>query len=232
MKYLSRKDLEVIARRTIQAYMELPEYRGQAFWRIDPEDLAKRLFGLKVCYEHLSLDRETLGLTSFEEIGIEVFSDTGESSFYLLDGKTILIEKDLITQPGNRGRCNFSIAHENAHQILNSLSCDDWAHSARDHEVWFHRENVSFQWSEWQADTLASLLLMPQEIVLRSMKLFDLGEKVHLLNRVFAPVQYERFRALADFLGVSLTALAIRMKKLGLLEREYLSDPYRLIDVH
>ena len=37
---------------------------------------------------------------------------------------------------------------------------------------------------------------------------------------------------MARFLVVSKTALAIRMKQLGLLENNYLDEPYSLVDVY
>jgi hypothetical protein len=36
---------------------------------------------------------------------------------------------------------------------------------------------------------------------------------------------------MASFLGVSKTALAIRMKQLGLLENNHLDDPYCIVDI-
>ena len=36
---------------------------------------------------------------------------------------------------------------------------------------------------------------------------------------------------MAEFLGVSKQAMAIRLKRLGLLKKEYLQNPYALADV-
>ncbi len=46
------------------------------------------------------------------------------------------------------------------------------------------------------------------------------------------PSVYKRFDALADFLGCSKKALAIRMKQLGLLKKEYLDNPFDLVTVY
>ena len=43
---------------------------------------------------------------------------------------------------------------------------------------------------------------------------------------------YKRFEALADFLGCSKKALAIRMKQLGLLKKEYLDNPFDIINIY
>ena len=59
-----------------------------------------------------------------------------------------------------------------------------------------------------------------------------LGEKIECLNKIYFPGVYKRFDALADFLGCSKKALAIRMKQLGLLKKEYLDNPFDLVTVY
>lgn len=60
---------------------------------------------------------------------------------------------------------------------------------------------------------------------------FGLGEKLHMLNQVYAAEEYMRFSDMADHMGVSKQALAIRMKGLGLGECEFLQDPHALVNV-
>ena len=86
-------------------------------------------------------------------------------------------------------------------------------------------------WEEWQVETLAAMILLPAECVVRSMERFGLGTQMRLLNRVFAPADYKKFEAMASFMGASKTALSIRMTQLGLLKRNDLSDPYSLVRV-
>lgn len=86
-------------------------------------------------------------------------------------------------------------------------------------------------WEEWQVETLAAMILLPPECVVRSMERFGLGTQMRLLNRVFAPADYKKFEAMASFMGASKTALSIRMMQLGLLKRNDLSDPYSLVRV-
>ena len=61
---------------------------------------------------------------------------------------------------------------------------------------------------------------------------FGLGEKIDCLNKIYRPQEYERFSALADFLGSSRKALAIRMKQLGLVKKEYLDNPFDMISIY
>lgn len=72
LKRLSRKSLEAIAERVIRAYMKLPEVANRPVYRIYPETLAEKLLGLKIDYQHLSVDGSILGLTSYGKIGIEL----------------------------------------------------------------------------------------------------------------------------------------------------------------
>lgn len=52
-----------------------------------------------------------------------------------------------------------------------------------------------------------------------------------MLNKVYCPAVYERFADMATFLGVSKKALSIRLRQLGLLEKDYLDNPYALTDI-
>lgn len=69
-------------------------------------------------------------------------------------------------------------------------------------------------------------------LIKQGMYLFSLGEKIECLNKIYYPSVYKRFDALADFLGCSKKALAIRMKQLGLLKKEYLDNPFDLVTVY
>ena len=73
MKHLSRFDIEAIADKYVQAYMALPDVRNTQIYRIDPELLLEKVLGLNVEYQHLSYDGSILGMTSFTEMGVQVF---------------------------------------------------------------------------------------------------------------------------------------------------------------
>ena len=75
MKHLSRFDIEAIADKYVQAYMALPDVRNTQIYRIDPELLLEKVLGLNVEYQHLSYDGSILGMTSFTEMGVQVFED-------------------------------------------------------------------------------------------------------------------------------------------------------------
>lgn len=235
MRYLSRRDLESIGVNVIAAYKVLPQNSGR-LERIDIDCLVENLLGLHIDYRHLSRACDTLGLTSFSEIGVEVFpesSNATEEMFYMLDGKTILIESNLIREGANIGRRNYTVAHECCHHIMRRLFPHDYDVQSKARTVHYcYRSRAGARnWEEWQVETLAGIILLPVECVLCGMDCFGLGRRIRLLNRIFAPETYNRFAQMAAFLGVSKTALAIRMEQLNLIERNDLQDPYALLSI-
>ena len=53
-----------------------------------------------------------------------------------------------------------------------------------------------------------------------------------MLNRIYAREEYERFAAIAEALGVSKTAFAIRLKELNMLEKDFFSNPHDLVNIY
>lgn len=235
MKQLTRKYIEGIAEKVLEAYMQLPEIKGTHVYRIDPELLLTKVLGLNIEYAHLTTDGSVLGLTSFEEVGVGVLDDTDSPMYMCLDGKTVLIEKDLLLDINHQGRKNFTIMHEGGHHIFKMLFPNDYGIKSQE-ELQFHEFNSEMQhprvdWEEWQANTVAAAILLPEELIKQGMYLFGLGEKITCLNKISDRTTYERFSDLATFLGTSKQALAIRMKRLGLLEKEYLDNPFKMIEI-
>ena len=236
MKILSRKDLEAISIRVVNAYQKLPEMADLPFYNVDPELLVSGVLGLKIGYEHLSLDRNNLGITSFTDFDIEVYDAADQPFFYALDGKTVLVEKSLRDDASKKGRFHFCLMHEGAHHILKMLFPNDYGVPKDGSPVRFYkacsdRKQPVTDWEEWQTNVLTSYILLPEYLVKDGMFMFGLGDKMQILNRLYRPKDYKRFTKLAAFLGVSKQALAIRMRGLGLLEVDQLADPYGFFDV-
>ena len=220
MKWLSFVQLKEIAAPTITAYERYYARFGKRVYKIDPMVMADML-GLTVKYVHLTPDNTEAVFTSVTRQWIDVYDDNFSTYPIYLDGKTILLERDLLTSDLGMGQHNFTLMHEIAHHILSRTAPD-----------LFRQLFPSYPSTlECQMDTLASLLLMPEKLVRKALCLFDLHEGVPILNRIFYPKDYERFCDVADFLGVSKTALAIRLRQMGLLQQNYLANPYALLDV-
>jgi len=234
MVHLSRMDLQNISKRVLRKYMNLPDIRGKEIYRIDPMLLATEAVGLDIDYAHLSYDGALLGLTSFSESIACVLDEDLGPLVYTLDGNTILIESDLKMDFSQRGRLHFTVAHETAHQVLNKLFPHDYENKPHIHCYSVKNERTPpavTDWEEWQANVLASYLLMPKELVMKGMYLCDLPKKIHCLNRIYSPQVYRQFETLADLLGTSKKALAVTLKRYGLLDKEYLQNPQSLLDI-
>lgn len=154
--YLSKSDIKNIGSKAVSEYLKIINEDIQGVERIDPYKVLTEYLGLDVEYRHLSRNGSILGLTSFEEIGVEVLDNDTEDMFFL-DGKTVLIEKELTTDYKQRGRCNFTIMHEGCHQILKKLYPDYYGSDVKERRVLYYRESDKFQCrEEWQANALAS----------------------------------------------------------------------------
>lgn len=215
VKILSRKDIEKIAERVLKAYKNLPENINTDITHIDPELLLTNLLGFNLEYTHLSLDGSILGATTTVPMEIEVYAGDDSQYTYLLDGKTVLIEQDLKEDIEQLGRRNFTIAHESAHQILKMLYPKDYDSTPQSAKVHFYKTGGEKQkqitdWYEWQANALASAILLPADLIKRAMYIFTVGEKITMLNKIYARQTYDKFCNMARFLVVSKTALAIR----------------------
>lgn len=236
MLQISRRGIEGIANRVIDAYKRLPEISEEEITCVDPELLTRQLLGLKLDYCRLSKDGSLFGITSFSRLEIEIFDDPNEQRFYSLDGKTVLIESALKEDDELIGSYHFALTHEISHRILSMLFPGIYNGSVKEPLMClvskpYRASGEEIDWYEWQANTLASALLMPKDLVIRGMERHGLGRQIQILNRVFRPQAYKAFSELACSLGVSKQALAIRMKHLGLLDKEYLENPYALVNI-
>lgn len=228
MPYLTRNEIERIAQRVITAYRKLPSQQGHTCWFIDPALLATELLGLKVEYHALSPAGNIHGLTVFSDAEIIIYDNPEEPENYLLDGKTILIERKLIENYAYYGRWHFTVAHEASHQIYRLLYPKEYLAGARYRTVHYYSSPRSpDDWDEWRVDSLASAILMPEDLLRQSIAEAGIDRKITMLHR--ACKDYRPFCHVAINLGVSTAALALRMKRLGLLDSYYLGNPNDLI---
>lgn len=224
MPYLSRADIENVAGRIIEQYKStyIPERR--LCYSVNPFELASML-GLSIDFQILSDDCTVLGMTSPGEVCVTLFDDDMNEMIYYLDGNTILLEKRLLLSSRNRGKLNFTLTHEIGHQIVYQMYPDIYGADCR--TISSHKRKVKpcvkiTDWEEWQADTFAAALLLPEDAIKDAMFIFGLGERMKLLSKKYSEYNYKRFCEMAEFLNASRSALAFRMEQLGLLENNKL----------
>jgi len=235
MKQLKRTDIEKIGNRIFNAYRKLPCVSSHGhISRVDPDVVLNCILGIDIQYHHLSEDGQTYGMTSTGELGVEL-CDMDE--LFILDGKTVLIEKELLQNRKMICRCNFTKCHEASHHIFKMLYPKDYGseNDGTPTKVYFSREHTYSpsqprDWEEWQADTLASYILMPEYLIGQGMFWLGIGERIELLNKIYNPYMYNKFCMLAEMLGASKSALAYRMETLGLIKENHLDNPYKYCD--
>ena len=232
MRKLSRSDLEAISLRVLRAYWRLPEAQEMP-WYVDPDVLLKSLLGLKIDYRTLSEDGLTLGITSFAEVRVEL-PDCAPGELYCLDGKTVLIEKELQREGSNFGRRNFTLTHEASHHILNMLFPGEYSGGSKVRQAIKYRITAPkspIAWEEWQMDVLSSYLLMPSTLVKSNMRLVGLPDRIDYLNPVWRKKAYDQFVSLSELMGVSKEALSYRMQRLGVLGEDQRQQPNCLVEI-
>lgn len=231
MPYLTLAEIEAIAQRVVTAYQKLPAHQGYRCSYIDPDLLVTGLLGLKVEYHALSAAGNIHGLTVFCEAEVPIYDDPENPAFFPLDGKTILVEKKLIENYAYYGRWHFTVAHEASHQIYRMLYPKEYLTGVRCRKVHYYTPNRSpSDWDEWRADVLASAILMPEELVRYHMEKTGFKKSLGVLHR--ASPDYKSFCHIAFRLGVSTAALALRMKRLSIVDSYYLGDPNDLITAY
>lgn len=230
--YLSRFDIEMIAKRVITAYKKLPALCGQQIKMVQPELLIRDLLGLSMDYHILSPKGDILGLTACSETTVFIFDSVDCPVQYNLDGRTVLIDKQLVSDQANVGRLHFTQVHEASHQIFKMLFPERYAISGAPGQIHYCTDKRHIKdWEEWRTDTLTSAILMPADIVRSNMIEFGLGNRINRLNKIFNPSEYNRFCAMANCMEVSKQALSIRLQQLGLLIVNQRENPYELVDI-
>lgn len=209
---LSYKQINDIAQEITSSYC------GDVFAPVNIEGLLKDKLGISIEYYTLHPRGMILGMCSNQRQIVKV-KDGNEILLAELNENVIFIDSSLKDRR-MEGRRNFTIAHEGGHHFLFQLENREDSTAFR-----YYRESYGcreFDWDEWQADAMASCLTMPEKNVRYVFELFF--QKSHV-NKItpFNRGEYIAFSAMADFFKVSKTAMAIRLKKLNLINSFNLS---------
>ena len=233
MRILSRRDIEAISRKVLLQYLKT--CKETPTW-IDPEDFGKQMLGIEFDYKELCAAKDQVGITVFGSVELNFYYPGGVKESFQTNENIAIVDPFLL-KVGNEGPLHYTMMHELAHRLLQLLFPKEYYFEGPDTRIYYSRSSRPHtgpvvDWLEWQSNVLASCLLLPRELIYKYMKQLELGDCIHLLNRVFAPREYERFSEMAYILGVSKTALSIRLSQLGLIGRNDLFNPYALVDVY
>ena len=186
---------------------------------IDVEGLANFL-GLTVTYETFAeKDFDKIGFLSDGKTPLLVRRN-GQVVSFLFPLGTIVLDVSLHADKES-GRCRFTIAHEIAHYMIDRHRPAAQYHRTFDAEKNYTlaEMNEHFNVGENQADRLAAAILMPRFTVDRALDDFYKGRKIPVYGQnIFAAREEKAISRMAAQIGVSYTAILIRLRQFGLLD--------------
>lgn len=226
---LTHKQLEEIAAAVTKDFNEFffgKETEEARAVRATPIDqFARDYLGLDVSFASLSDDGSICGLTAYADTEY-ITEEKGIKRIIPLKQNQVLLDLSFITPGKVRELCGkrrFTLAHECAHQILYSMEDDNskmacrrkyaarTAYSLRDLKT---RED----WNEWQANVVGAAILMPQKEMDLAMKYFGGNKKLISYEGRFSSRDRMTLNLICNQLGVSRSAVVIRLRHLGYIE--------------
>lgn len=234
---LSREEIESIAEIILKDYN--PELLKDPK-ALDVDHLLECYAGLEVDYKDLTHNKSILGMIVFDGGYVPVYDKENNVAKRLtVEEGTVLIDNSLLENNQiKRGR--FTVCHEIAHYFLHkdkyqvdknqldlfNLMPKEEAAIIKcrtgDIESTGRKELITANdWMEWQADSLASALLMPEDVFIT---VFDNYTQILNLEsrydemRLYANTDVYAegvLKHVANVFNVSLTAAKIRLKNLG-----------------
>lgn len=204
--YLSESDLNKIGQDIISTYTD------EIFSPVNIEVLLKNCLDISVEDYTLHPSGQILGMCSNHSHIVKVKQDD-EVILAELNKHVVFIDSSL-NSPNQIGRRNFTIAHEGSHHFL--FNIEEKGGSFVHHFCRTVSRSRFFDPNEWRADVLASCLLLPEDHVRYAFFMFFSTEHIERISP-FDRDNYSRFTDMSIFFQVSKTALAIRLKKLGLI---------------
>ena len=233
--YLSRAELEEISEGLIRVYAA--QHKNKVIQSIDIEHFITDFLKLRIEYTAFAEnDSGRIGFLADGQTPLLIYQD-GRIIPFIFPKDTIVLDKFLLAEK-EQGRRRFTMAHEASHHILERMHNDTNAarfHTEFDNERVYTQNELAqmFASVEWQADTMGASLLMPKFIVENALAKFTNSKPIKIYgDTTFAKRDKEIIRKMANYLGVSYTALVIRLRSLDMLEyhdiSEYISNELQL----
>ena len=215
MHRICRNELRNLANRVLTFYKTQKRIRNDIF-TVDIEALAEML-GYRVQNVFLGDDAELMGFTAFEPSLMILEDQNGYAIPVSADTNTIIMNQSIKeTCPG---RYNFTLAHEVAHLILDMVYHLGYRVKYRSKPKLIKNElyYTPFDYEEYLADRLASLLLLPDSAIRKEFKRSFGKIRIDIISPFGNREHYYEFCKMAEFFGVSREALGIRLEQIGML---------------
>lgn len=177
--YVTKKQLSKIGDNFVRDFQP----RAYREWMpIDIEFFLEFYLGLKLEFQYLSHNGIYLGMTVFNDTDkVIIFCpETNRAEYISAKARTVIIDNRLL-EKNQEHRLRFTLAYECSHDILHSgyfstiltgspiipgmeiepmIQCRIDSYRQND-----SNEKTDEEWMEWQADALASAILMPESLV-------------------------------------------------------------------
>lgn len=209
--YMSRAELEEISEGLITAYAN--KFSNRVIQSIDIEHFITEFLMLRI--EYASFAEDDAGRIGFLADGATplLVHQDGKIIPFVFPKDTIVLDKFLLAEK-EQGRRRFTMAHEASHHILSKMY-------AMPSEGRFH------------ADTMGASLLMPRRIIENALAKYNQSNPIRVYgDNTITSKDKAVIRRMAAYIGVSYTALVIRLRDMGLFEYhnilEYISNELNL----
>lgn len=209
---------------------------------VDMESLIEFYLGLTLDYQDLTHNQSILGMTVFNDCYITVYNPEEDAGKVIpVNEKTVLIDNSLLGED-QESRYRFTLGHEAGHWILHRQKYLDNKQQTslfegRSEQPLVKCRSVDIEsssrrtslvtdndWMEWQADYMASALLMPKPTFHTAVQelLTQAGVNQGYITRGLSDDWDMFIQAItvemAEIFQVSLQAARIRCEKLGVIQ--------------
>jgi hypothetical protein len=219
-KFMNNDQLELVCSQMLDRYFTSLGNKDEIEPWVDIDNFVLNFLHCTVVYESIASRNNCLGFVSDGVTTITILRN-GRKRKVLYDRDTIVLDKYL-QMPGNEAKRRFVLGHEAGHVITNRIygNAAAYYNHAFDSEAGFNKQLLIEQFNiyETQADRISACLLMPKVLLLKYMETYLDSHKV-IRYEGTGISKYDRSMLLriANELKVSITALQIRLKELGLI---------------
>lgn len=196
---------------------------------IDIEGFIKEFLHLPLVYESLAEDdKDKIGFVSDGIYPLSVYRNKRKERVVYPKG-TVVLDRFLLHEDCS-GQRRFTLAHEAAHIVFERMSptaagpCFNRLYDGeRAYSIEELREHLNL--CETQTDRMAAVLLMPKFLVQQTLQAFRKGKPLLVYgHHVMRGADKLSVQKMADSMGVTFTALLIRLRSLGLTEYRPISE--------
>ena len=231
----SKEQLENDTEGLITAYAN--KFSNRVIQSIDIEHFITEFLMLRI--EYASFAEDDAGRIGFLADGATplLVHQDGKIIPFVFPKDTIVLDKFLLAEK-EQGRRRFTMAHEASHHILSkmyAMPSEGRFHAEYDSERSYSKEELAqmFASVEWQADTMGASLLMPRRIIENALAKYNQSNPIRVYgDNTITSKDKAVIRRMAAYIGVSYTALVIRLRDMGLFEYhnilEYISNELNL----